>query len=63
MALREALNPATGPGGELAGLRVGDRVLQTRNDADLDVATLDPAEITPRLLGSYMTGAALEGTA
>ncbi len=27
------------------------------------VATLDPAEITPRLLGSYMTGAALESGA
>ena len=27
------------------------------------VATLDPAEITPRTLGSYMTGAALETTA
>jgi simple sugar transport system ATP-binding protein len=26
------------------------------------VATLDPADITPRLLGSYMTGAALEGS-
>lgn len=26
------------------------------------VATLDPTEITPRLLGSYMTGAALEET-
>jgi general nucleoside transport system ATP-binding protein len=26
------------------------------------VATLDPAEITPRILGSYMTGAALEHT-
>ncbi|MEM7323957.1 MAG: ABC transporter ATP-binding protein [Actinomycetota bacterium] len=25
------------------------------------VATLDPAEVTPRSLGSYMTGAALEG--
>jgi simple sugar transport system ATP-binding protein len=24
------------------------------------VATLDPAEVTPRTLGSYMTGAALE---
>ena len=27
------------------------------------VATLDPAEITPRLLGSYMTGAALDDKA
>ncbi len=27
------------------------------------VATLDPAEITPRILGSYMTGAALEASA
>ncbi|NNE12905.1 MAG: ABC transporter ATP-binding protein [Ilumatobacter sp.] len=27
------------------------------------VATLDPGEITPRTLGSYMTGAALEGVA
>lgn len=26
------------------------------------VATLDPAEVTPRLLGSYMTGAALEAS-
>ncbi len=25
------------------------------------VAELDPSEVTPRLLGSYMTGAALQG--
>ncbi len=39
-ALREALNPAT-DAPEIAGMRVGDRVLQTRNDPDLDVANGD----------------------
>jgi len=39
-ALKEALNP---PGGRLsvAGLHVGDRVMQTRNDPELDVANGD----------------------
>jgi exodeoxyribonuclease V alpha subunit len=39
-ALKEALNPPAGRSA-VAGLHVGDRVMQTRNDAELDVANGD----------------------
>jgi exodeoxyribonuclease V alpha subunit len=39
-ALKDALNPAAGRA-SVAGLHVGDRVMQTRNDAELDVANGD----------------------
>jgi len=39
-ALKEALNPGSGRPA-VAGLHVGDRVMQTRNDAELDVANGD----------------------
>ncbi len=39
-ALKEALNPGAGRP-TVAGLHVGDRVMQTRNDAELDVANGD----------------------
>jgi exodeoxyribonuclease V alpha subunit len=39
-ALKDALNPAAGRAG-VGGLHVGDRVMQTRNDAELDVANGD----------------------
>lgn len=39
-ALKEALNPAGGRP-SVAGLHVGDRVMQTRNDPELDVANGD----------------------
>jgi exodeoxyribonuclease V alpha subunit len=39
-ALKEALNPSAGRA-SVAGLDVGDRVMQTRNDAELDVANGD----------------------
>jgi len=39
-ALKEALNPGAGRPA-VAGLHVGDRVMQTRNDAELDVANGD----------------------
>ncbi len=39
-ALKEALNPGAGRA-SVAGLHVGDRVMQTRNDAELDVANGD----------------------
>jgi exodeoxyribonuclease V alpha subunit len=43
-ALKERLNPDTG---QLAvhGLQVGDRVMQTRNDADLEVSNGDVGEV------------------
>ncbi len=40
LALKEALNPADGRRG-IAGFHEGDRVMQTRNDADLDVSNGD----------------------
>lgn len=39
-ALKTAINPA-GSRPQVAGLHIGDRVMQTRNDADLDVANGD----------------------
>jgi exodeoxyribonuclease V alpha subunit len=39
-ALKDALNPAAGRA-SVVGLHVGDRVMQTRNDAELDVANGD----------------------
>jgi ATP-dependent exoDNAse (exonuclease V) alpha subunit len=43
-ALKEALNPVAGRP-SVAGLHVGDRVMQTRNDAELDVANGDVGTI------------------
>ena len=42
--LKAALNPAVGRP-EVAGFRVGDRVLQTRNDPELDVANGDVGSV------------------
>lgn len=43
-ALKQRLNPAAGRAA-LAGFHEGDRVVQTRNDADLDVANGDIGEV------------------
>jgi exodeoxyribonuclease V alpha subunit len=43
-ALKQRLNPDTGQPA-LAGFQVGDRVMQTRNDADLDVANGDSGTV------------------
>jgi exodeoxyribonuclease V alpha subunit len=43
--LKERLNPAAGRRA-VAGFHEGDRVVQTRNDADLDVANGDIGEVT-----------------
>jgi exodeoxyribonuclease V alpha subunit len=43
-ALKEALNPAAGRPA-VAGFHVGDRVMQTRNDAELDVANGDVGQV------------------
>lgn len=43
-ALKERLNPDTGQP-RLQGLQAGDRVMQTRNDADLDVSNGDVGEV------------------
>jgi exodeoxyribonuclease V alpha subunit len=44
VGLKEALNPADGRP-EVAGFHEGDRVLQTRNDAELDVANGDVGRV------------------
>jgi exodeoxyribonuclease V alpha subunit len=43
-ALKAALNPADGRP-EVGGFHVGDRVMQTRNDAELDVANGDVGQV------------------
>ncbi|HEX2026525.1 MAG TPA: AAA family ATPase, partial [Nitriliruptorales bacterium] len=42
-ALKAALNPGRGP--RVAGFHVGDRVMQTRNDAELDVSNGDVGHV------------------
>jgi exodeoxyribonuclease V alpha subunit len=44
LALKEALNPAAGRPG-VSGFHVGDRVMQTRNDPELDVANGDVGHV------------------
>ena len=43
-ALKSALNPAPGQP-QVAGMQAGDRVMQTRNDADLDVSNGDIGQV------------------
>jgi exodeoxyribonuclease V alpha subunit len=44
LALKEALNPAAGRP-SVGGFHVGDRVMQTRNDPELDVANGDVGHV------------------